>query len=170
MAPPGRGEVTVGRPLPGDGPALWRIARDAPGIDVNSPYFYVLWCRDFATTSAVARTAAGVRGYLVGFARPQAPDTLFVWQTAVDAALRGRGLARRMLDLVADGRFRHVEATVAPDNHASAAWLSAFARDRRAGLVRTPLWGREDFPGADHGPEVLFRVGPLTPAGGVGAP
>ncbi|MFI0238761.1 diaminobutyrate acetyltransferase [Streptomyces sp. NPDC016845] len=170
MALPDSAEVTVGRPLPTDGPDLWRVARDAPGLDVNSSYFYVLWCRDFAATSAVARTADGVHGYIAGFARPEAPDTLFLWQTAVDAAFQGQGLARRMLGLLADDRFRYVEATVAPDNHASERWLSAFARDRHTDLVRGALWGPEDFPGTDHEPEVLFRIGPLTPAGGAGGP
>src|SRR3954452_6847502 len=83
-----------------DGRELWRIARDSKILDLNSPYSYVLWCRDFAGTSVVARSESGVCGFVTGFRRPEEHRTLFVWQVAVDAARRGQGLARRMLDHV----------------------------------------------------------------------
>src|SRR5262245_37285794 len=87
-----------------DGRELWRIARDSRTLDLSSAYTYVLCCRDFAATSVVARSAGGVHGFIVGFARPEQPRTLFVWQVAVDVTQRGRGLARRMLDHLADER------------------------------------------------------------------
>lgn len=34
---------------------MWRIARDSQALDLNSSYSYLLWCRDFAGTSLVAR-------------------------------------------------------------------------------------------------------------------
>src|SRR3954469_14238353 len=42
-----------------DGAAIWRIARDSKVLDLNSSYSYLLWCRDFAATSAVARDENG---------------------------------------------------------------------------------------------------------------
>jgi L-2,4-diaminobutyric acid acetyltransferase len=149
-----------GPPRLEDGRELWRIARDSKTLDLNSPYSYVLWCRDFAATSVVARCDDGVCGFVTGFARPEAPGTLFVWQVAVDAARRGRGLARRMLAHLADGGYRFVEATVTPDNTTSDRLFASFARDRGAVLQRTPLLAGELFPG-DHQPEVLYRIGPL---------
>jgi L-2,4-diaminobutyric acid acetyltransferase len=148
------------RPTLEDGREMWRIARDSTTLDLNSPYGYVLWCRDFAATSVVARSGGGVCGYVTGFARPSDPETLFVWQVAVDAAWRGRRLARRMLDHLADRGFRYVEATVTPDNTASDRLFASFARDRGATLDRTPLLAAELFPG-DHDPEVLHRIGPI---------
>src|SRR3569833_2163773 len=53
-----------------DGRQLWRIARDSKTLDLNSPYSYVLWCRDFAATSVVARAGDEVRGFVTGFDRP----------------------------------------------------------------------------------------------------
>ncbi|MFG2227225.1 diaminobutyrate acetyltransferase [Streptomyces sp. NPDC048644] len=153
-------DVSLETPRLTDGREMWRIARDAKSLDLNSPYFYVMWCRDFATTSVVARSADGVCGYITGFARPEYPDTLFVWQTAVDAAQRGQGLARRMLHHLAGSRYRFVEATVTPDNIESDRFLSSFARDRQAELHRSPLLGPELFPGG-HEPETLYRIGPL---------
>jgi L-2,4-diaminobutyric acid acetyltransferase len=143
-----------------DGRQLWRIARDSQTLDLNSPYSYVLWCRDFAATSVVARSDGKIRGFVTGFDRPEDPGTLFVWQVAVDAAWRGRGLAGRMLARLADRGFRSVEATVTPDNTASDRLFTAFARDRGAELRRTPLFSGELFPG-DHQPEELYRIGPL---------
>src|SRR3954453_20075010 len=83
--------LRIDRPEVADGAALWRIARDSEALDLNSSYSYLLWCRDFAATSAVARGADGNPvGFLTGYVRPEQPHTLFVWQVAVDAAQRGR--------------------------------------------------------------------------------
>jgi L-2,4-diaminobutyric acid acetyltransferase len=143
-----------------DGSQLWRIARDSETLDLNSPYSYVLWCRDFAATSVVARAGDRIRGFVTGFTRPEEPGTLFVWQVAVEREWRGRALAGRMLGHLADRGPRYVEATVTPDNTASERLFAAFARDRGAALRRTPLLAADLFPG-DHPPEELYRIGPL---------
>ncbi|MCP2338153.1 diaminobutyrate acetyltransferase [Actinomadura rupiterrae] len=165
-AEPGTGFV-LAEPILRDGPELWRMARDSATLDVNSPYSYILWCRDFAATSIVARDASSEGrpcGFVTGFLRPDAPETLFVWQVAVDRAHRGQGLARRMLDGLAERLVprgaRALEATVTPDNTASTALFTSFARDQGAELTRTPLFGPDLLPGG-HEPEVLFRIGPL---------
>lgn len=148
---------------------MWRIARDSGELDLNSPYSYVMWCRDFSATSVVARDPS-VRadgtpvGFVTGFRRPEAPDTYFVWQVAVDEAARGRGLGRRMLDDLGDRMVaagcRFLEATVTPDNVASERLFRSFALSRGAALERGELFGADHFPG-DHEPEMLFRIGPL---------
>ena len=144
-----------------DGRHLWRIARDSKTLDLNSPYSYVLWCRDFAATSVVVRAGGEIRGFVTGFDRPEEPGTLFIWQVAVDGAWRGRALAGRMLAHLAGRGHRFVEATVTPDNIASDRLFAAFARDCDAELNRTPLLTGDLFPG-DHQPEVLYRIGPLA--------
>src|SRR5256885_66851 len=153
-------DVGFGPPRLDDGRELWRLARDSQTLDLNSAYTYVLCCRDFAATSVVARSADGVCGFVFGYARPEQPRTLFVWQVAVDVTQRGRGLALRMLDYLADDRYGYVEATVTPGNKPSDRLFSSFARGRNAPLERMPLFGSELFPG-DHEPEVLYRIGPL---------
>ncbi|GHF30315.1 L-2,4-diaminobutyric acid acetyltransferase [Streptomyces fumanus] len=153
-----------------DGAALWRIARDSKVLDLNSSYSYLLWCRDFAATSAVARAESGEAvGFVTGYVRPDRPDTLFVWQVAVDAAYRGRGLAAALLDglaarLVAQRGLTTLETTISPDNFASQRLFASFAERHGAGLEREVLFDAGLFPDGPHEPEVLHRIGPLSPA------
>lgn len=158
--------IRMDRPRADDGRDLWRLAGDCE-LDVNSPYCYVLWCRDFAGTSVVARDGHTVVGFVTGFVRPGQPDTLFVWQVAVDGAYRGRRIGRRMLDhlglVMAELGCRHMEATVTPDNAASMRMFESFARAHEAPFTWTAGFGSEMFPD-HHQPEALIRIGPL-PAG-----
>ncbi|MBB4929471.1 L-2,4-diaminobutyric acid acetyltransferase [Lipingzhangella halophila] len=164
----GAGDVRLAPPSLDDGRHLWRLA-GAAGLDLNSPYAYLLWCRDFAQTSVAAHDSRGeLRGFVTGFLRPDSPGTYFLWQVAVDPDFQGRRLARRMLDhigdrIVANG-VTHLEATVTPDNAASRALFASFARDRDAPLEWEPLFEHDHFPheGTDgHEPEELVRIGPL---------
>lgn len=152
----------------GDGVRLWEMARDSGVLDVNSSYSYLLWCRDFAATSVVAvdRRDRPV-GFVTGYLRPDAPTTVFVWQVAVDAAYRGRGLAGGMLDalldrVVRDAGVTTLETTVSPDNPASIATFTALARRRGTDIVRSDLFAAGQFPDA-HQPEHLYTVGPVAP-------
>ncbi|MEU9604330.1 diaminobutyrate acetyltransferase [Streptomyces sp. NPDC048057] len=174
-----RSEFTViETPRVEDGAAIWRIARDSEVLDLNSPYSYLLWCRDFAATSLVARDATGgAIAFVTGYVRPDRPEALVVWQVAVDRDHRGRGLAGTLLDAltarVTEGRgVREVETTVTPDNAASDRLFTAYARRQGARLEREVLFAEDVFPhretdrtGAptgDHQPEILYRIGPLA--------
>jgi L-2,4-diaminobutyric acid acetyltransferase len=157
-------DVLLEAPGGDDGREMWRIARDTQVLDVNSPYSYLLWCRDFADSSVVARDGDRLCGFITGYIRPRSAATLFVWQVAVDQAYRGRGLGKRMLDylgdhMAAEGQ-RYLEATVTPDNIPSSRLFEAFARDRGCAVERSTLFTAEQFP-RGHQPEVLFRIGPL---------
>ncbi|MDB1088455.1 diaminobutyrate acetyltransferase [Streptomyces sp. ACA25] len=150
-----------------DGAALWRIARDSQVLDLNSSYSYLLWCRDYATTSVVARDTAGEpAGFITGYLRPQQARTLFVWQVAVDHAHRGRGLAAAMLDgLVArtgeELGVEVMETTVTPDNAPSNRLFTSFAERHAAAVSRDVLLDADVFPESGHEPEVLYRIGPI---------
>ncbi|QFR02451.1 diaminobutyrate acetyltransferase [Streptomyces phaeolivaceus] len=152
-----------------DGAALWRIAGDSGVLDLNSSYSYLLWCRDFADTSAVARDESGEPvGFVTGYVRPERPDTLLVWQVAVDEAHRGLGLAAALLDgLTARVARQHsltaVETTISPDNTASERLFASYAERHGARVERTVLFEAADFPDGPHQPEVLHRIGPLSP-------
>lgn len=150
-----------------DGAALWRIARDSQALDLNSSYSYLLWCRDHATTSIVARDAnAEPVGFITGYLRPQDPRTLLVWQVAVDHGQRGRGLAAAMLDGLAvrtgaELGVEVIETTVTPDNVPSNRLFTAFAERHSAAVRREVLFDTGAFPESGHEPEVLYRIGPL---------
>lgn len=157
-------QIHIENPSAGDGPELWRLARDAGGLDLNSPYAYLLWCRDFSSTSVVARAGADTVGFITGYRRPDAAETLFVWQVAVDPAYRGQRIGVRMLDGIGDAMkrlgCRYMEATVTPDNEASARMFASFARAHGAPLARSAGFDSTLFPD-NHQPEDLIRIGPL---------
>jgi L-2,4-diaminobutyric acid acetyltransferase len=156
-------QLTIGHPEIAEGVACWRLAAATDVLDVNSRYAYLLWCRDFAATSVVARSGAGVLGFVTGFRRPEEPSTLVVWQVAVDAAARGRGVAAAMLDELFDlvAGVDHLETTITPDNAGSIALFSRFAERRGAPVRRSELFGAE-LLGDGHEPEILFRIGPIA--------
>jgi L-2,4-diaminobutyric acid acetyltransferase len=154
--------LTIGRPEVADGVACWQLAAATGVLDVNSRYAYLLWCRDFAATSVVARRGGEVVGFVTGFRRPEEPSTLVVWQVAVDAAARGRGVAAAMLDALFDQvpGIEHLETTITPDNAGSVALFGRFAERRGAPVRRSELFGIE-LLGDGHEPEFLFRIGPV---------
>lgn len=157
--------LSLGTPTVEDGAAIWRIARDSGVLDLNSSYSYLLWCRDFAATSLVARDSGGRPvGFVTGYVRPDRPGTLVVWQVAVDQAHRGRGLATRMLDGLAERLdalgVHRMETTITPGNKASSRLFASFGRRHGAGVEREVLFAGELFPDG-HEPEVLYRIGPL---------
>jgi L-2,4-diaminobutyric acid acetyltransferase len=150
-----------------DGGALWRIARDSRTLDLNSSYSYLLWCRDFAATSVVAREQGGDPvGFITGYVRPRRPQTLVVWQVAVDEAARGRGLAAAMLDGLAarvalEVGIDGIETTVTPDNTPSNRLFASFAERHGAAVQKEVLFDAGVFPESGHEPEVLYRIGPV---------
>ncbi|MBC7268668.1 diaminobutyrate acetyltransferase [Streptomyces broussonetiae] len=161
-------DLHIDRPEVADGAALWRLAKESGNLDLNSSYAYLLWCRDFAGTSAVARGDDGRPvGFVTGYVRPDRPGTLLVWQVAVDAAYRGRGLAARLLDaltarVAAEQDLTAVETTITPGNTASERLFTSFAARHGARVEREVLFATDQFPDGPHDPEVLYRIGPLT--------
>lgn len=159
-------ELRFDSPDVGDGASLWRIARDSEVLDLNSPYSYLLWCRDFAATSAVARDPSGRPvGFVSGYRRPADPGTLFIWQVAVDEALRGQGVAGALLDGLSareaqrQGDLRCLETTIERGNTASERLFSSYAARHGASLTREVLFEPGHFPGSDaHAAEVLHRI------------
>ncbi|WP_225836383.1 diaminobutyrate acetyltransferase [Streptomyces sp. NK08204] len=162
-------DLLIDRPTVSDGAALWRLAKDSKTLDLNSSYSYLLWCRDFAGTSAVARGADGEPvGFVTGYVRPDRPRTLLVWQVAVDLAQRGRGVAAALLDgltarLVAERGIAEVETTISPGNTASERLFTSYAARHGANVSRAVLFPAGLFPDGPHDPEVLYHIGPLTP-------
>jgi L-2,4-diaminobutyric acid acetyltransferase len=155
------GQAIVDVPSISDGKGIWRVARDSRTLDLNSSYAYLLWCRDFAGTSAVARVDGEVVGFVMGYHRPAEPDTLVVWQIAVDHSQRGRGLGAALLDNVARRTgARHLEATVTAGNEASIALFRALAARWGAGMTGGQLFTPDLFPD-EHEAEFLFRIGPF---------
>lgn len=159
-------ELTIVAPTVDDGGDVWRIARDSGTLDLNSSYAYLLYCEDFAETCRVAMIDGEMAGFVLGHRPPDRPESVFVWQIAVDKKFRGRGLAATMLDdlvesLVRDGDLTMLEATVSDDNTASRRLFTSFAeRWAEADMVRTTLFESDHFPDG-HDAERLYRIGPF---------
>ncbi len=168
--------VELRTPDPRDAAAVYGLVIRSGVLDANSPYCYLLLCRDFAATSLVAEASDKIVGFVAAYRPPSRPETLFVWQIGVDARARRRGLGRRLLEgllrLPACAGITHVEATVTPSNIASRRLLENFAKtlgatcvfDASAGFP-APLFGD-----AGHEQEDCVRIGPLAVVGEAAAP
>lgn len=147
------------------------LVRRCPPLDTNSTYCNLLQCHHFADTSCAAvsrdnRLVGFVSGYLV----PQAPDTLFIWQVAVDSSQRGKGLGMAMmLNILARqacGDVHFLETTVTDSNQASISMFAKLAAQLGAADVTTSiLFDRQRHFLGLHDSETLFRIGPFGPAG-----
>lgn len=146
-----------------DGAAMWRIARDSGTLDLNTSYAYLLMARDFAATSRLAVSDGEPVGFVLGYQRPTAPGTLFIWQIGVDASQRGKGVAGQLLDhlLVSLPEVTALETTITADNTASQRLFASFAARHGATEEVAPLIEEHHFPDAGHGAELLHVISPL---------
>jgi L-2,4-diaminobutyric acid acetyltransferase len=158
-------EVTLRQPDVRDAAAIWRLVRRSGALDVNSPYAYLLLTSHFADTSVVAERAGDVVGFVAAYRPPSRPQSLFVWQVAVDAAVRGHGVGARLLDgalaSAAAAECRYLEATVTPSNASSWALFRGLARRRGVPCREEAGFEATLFPEAGHEDEILVRIGPL---------
>lgn len=161
LAEPTMTTTDIRTPTVDDGQHMWRLAKESAVLDLNSSYSYLLWCRDFAYTSAIAFSGDEPAGFVTGYTRPGNPDTLMIWQVAVSSKFRGEGLASRMLHELADrtGALR-LETTITDDNEASNRLFQGFAEQRDAGFDRRPLFTPDIYPD-DHDTEYLYEIAPL---------
>jgi L-2,4-diaminobutyric acid acetyltransferase len=150
-----------------DGPALTALIKRCPPLDENSAYCNLLQLSHFADTAIVTRDAREtLLGAVTGYALPEAPHILFIWQVAVAPEARGEGLALTMLQsLVRRPRvrpFKALMATVTADNAASWALFNRFAEAHGAALRSGPwLDEHAHFDGA-HASEHRLLIEPLT--------
>jgi diaminobutyrate acetyltransferase len=150
---------------PEDGKALYDLVDDGGVLELNTCYSYVLMCDHFGSTTVVAEHDGEAVGFVTAYRPPSHPDTVFVWQIGVHPRMRGRGVARGILEALvkrpACRGVRYLEATVTPSNTASRRLFQSFARSYGA-----PYEWSEGYPGTifgeDHEPEDLIRIGPFT--------
>jgi len=150
-----------------DGAEMWHVVNETGVLDPNSGYLYLLLARDFAHTCVVAEENGRLLGFVTGYRRPAAEDTVFLWQVGLRPEAQGRGLGRRLVHafLASPGarQAAFLETTVTPSNEASRALFRAVARDFDAECRVGPCFLAGQFPQAGHEDEELFRIGPLPP-------
>ncbi|MFD1360120.1 diaminobutyrate acetyltransferase [Lentibacillus salinarum] len=153
------------KPTKDDGADVWELIKHTGVLDLNSSYSYLMWCEIFSETSIVVENEGEIVGFISGFIHPDQPDTLFIWQVAVDESERGNGLATRMLYqlLKREGceDVNYVEATVSPSNIASQQLFKGLAKKLRTKCVIHDYFTSNDFPKEGHEDERLFKIGPV---------
>lgn len=150
-------------PTISDAHSMLELVKNNKPLDENSLYLYLLLCHHFSDTCVVAENNAKIIGFLSAFIPPKKPDTLFVWQAAVDSEFRNKGIAKEMIFKVlsqTDPTVRYVEATVTPSNSASLKFLENFASELDANFSKKPLFSTEILEDG-HEPEDLVRIGPI---------
>lgn len=148
-----------------DARRIWRLVRDIGTLDLNSPYCYLLLCHHYSDTCIVAESDDSIEGFISAYLPPTKMGVLFVWQVAVKATVRGRGVASQMLRELLNRNVcrgvKYIETTVSPSNARSRAFFHSFAHHLHADLAETEGFSKTLFPGADHESEPLFRIGPF---------
>jgi len=171
------GRLSFRQPVAADGPAMHALVERCKPLDVNSRYCYLILCEHYSSSCIVAEMDGEVVAMMTAYVLPERRDTLFVWQIAVDARLRGRGVARKLFAHLLKRRnlmnITTIEATVNPSNDASRALFHSLAKACGCGVEETPLFEARlfdsagfDHAGADHAEgeheqENLIRVGPI---------
>lgn len=158
--------IILRAPTVADGADLWRLAEGTGVLDTNTPYAYLLWARDFAASSVIAEVEGEPAGFISGYLKPSDPQTLFIWQVAVNSDFRGRGLAKKMLfELVERTQAARLETTITADNAASIALFTALAREHGTEIASRSLFTTDLFPSETsetHADEDLYVVEPLN--------
>ena len=157
--------LTIEHPETADGPELWKLVAETEVLDRNSLYAYLLLGSHFSRTCIAAKSEGRLVGAVTGYLPPERADTLFVWQVAVHADQRGKGLASRMLDRLlerlARRGVRYLETTVSPSNTASVGMFRKLAARWQAPLEVGPGFPGSLFRYQTHEAEPLYRIGPL---------
>lgn len=157
--------IVFREPVLSDAPKIWKLVQSSPPLDVNSLYCYLVLCMHFGGTSVVAQSDEELCGYVSAYILPDSPDTLFVWQVAVNSAFRGAGIAKTMLKDILQrkysSRVSYMETTVTPSNAASDALFESLAKDLHASCRKNVLFSQNDFGQRTHEDEILYRIGPF---------
>lgn len=154
-------KVTLRKPAPTDGAAIWELVRACRPLDENSMYANLIQADHFRDTCVLAELDGEVVGWISGHLIPK-QDAIFVWQVAVGPKARGMGLGKRMLlellsrDDVSGAAV--LKTTITKDNDASWALFRSFARTIGGDLTDEPHYEKDaHFDGA-HDTEHMVSI------------
>ncbi|MGA1578029.1 MAG: diaminobutyrate acetyltransferase [Steroidobacteraceae bacterium] len=157
--------IRLRAPCPEDGPEVHRLIAACPPLDANSLYCNLLQCSHFGETCVVAEQDHQLVGWVAGYRLPAEPGTLFVWQGAVAANCRGRGLGgqmiRHLIDRPATVPCSRIRTTVTAENRPSRRMFEQLAASLDVGLATSPLFERERHLDGRHATEHQIVIGPF---------
>lgn len=160
-------DFTFRVPDKSDGYEVYQLIDRCRPLDLNSSYAYFIISDFFRNTSVIVNRGDdnATVGFISGFIPPEKPDTIFIWQVAVDPSARGHGLAGRMLRHIVDRshpqKLKFMETTIGPGNEASQALFNSFARKAGAEVNVSTYLSETDFGSDAHETEELYRIGPF---------
>jgi len=158
-------DIQLRPPVATDGRAVHALIAACPPLDPNSLYCNLLQCSHFAPTCSIALSDDRAVGFVSAYRPPEAPGTLFIWQVAVAAEARGRGLGKQMLSEIlrrpSCAGVTELQTTITPSNRASWALFGSFARDMAATLTSRTFFDRHAHLDGRHESEILVAIGPL---------
>lgn len=151
------------KPILADSPQLYALVVRSKPLDVNSRYAYMLVASHFQGTSVVATQEGRVVGFVSAYALPQSPQTLFVWQVAVDEGMRGQGLAVQMIEHLLQRlpAIQWIHTTITPSNLPSRRLFERIALAHEATIGQEVGFESALFGEEGHEAEVLYTIGPL---------
>lgn len=160
-------DIVFRNPETEDGKYFWEIAKASKTLDVNSAYHYLIMCRHFGRTCIAAERQGQIVGFVTAYIPPDLPDTIFVWQVAVEKKHRGRGLGVRMLVEAFNNakavNVKNMDATITASNLPSINLFKATARVLNAPFeFEEEFFSAENFGKSGHEPEILFHIGPIA--------
>jgi L-2,4-diaminobutyric acid acetyltransferase len=167
-------QITFRAPRTEDGAAVWHLIRSCEPLDENSLYCNLLQCDHFGDTCVAAERAndGALVGWVSAYLLPDDPQTLFVWQVAVDESAQGQGVAGKMLTALMERQacadVRRLKTTITRDNAASWALFRSFARRQGAELRSEPYFRKDDHFDGAHVTEHMVTIALPQEARGTG--
>jgi len=105
-------------------------------------------------------------GFISGYLLPKRPDTLFIWQVAVNKQARGQGLATQMLKHILNRPFcqdvHYIETTITEDNKPSWHLFEALSKSLETPLQQASWMDKNIHFDGLHDSEYLVRIGPFN--------
>lgn len=153
--------IIIRPPCLEDGAAITRLVKESRTLDVNSSYLYFLLSEHFSDTCAVAQVGNKLVGFVTAYQLPKDPSVLFVWQVAIDPAMRGQGLAFSLLKELTQRswfkQIKQVQCTISPSNTASNRLFAKLAQHFNSKICTEPFL-TEAHLGGGHEEEPLIMI------------
>lgn len=153
-------------PVAEDATRVWDLVTDCPPLDQNSLYCNILQCTDFAETCVIAEQNGQIAGWLSGYRPPNRPDSLFIWQIAVHPNVRGKGIAKAMIESLVDRlgneKINYILATITSGNQVSWGLFSSIAQDLGGTIESHAHFDRVAHFSDRHDSELLVTIGPIS--------
>lgn len=145
-----------------DGAAIWELVKACKPLDENSMYCNLIQCDHFADTCVVAELAGEIVGWISAYVLPNDPNTLFVWQVAVDKKARGIGLGPKMIEALlgrdACENVKQIQTTITSDNAASWGMFRKIGRLQGTDLESEAHYKQDEHFQDRHATEHLVTI------------